>query len=287
MDDGTIVVTGAATGIGRRAAVELARRGHRVVVVTRSDDRTAAVLAEAAATRRDARAVGVAADLADLRQVRDAVERIAELGPVQAVINNAAILAVARRRSTVTPDGIEEICAVNHVAPFVLTIGLLDHLIDDGRVINAGSKGLTVMPWLRLDPDNLDGLVAGRRWSSARAYYLSKLAQLAFTAELCRRGVTATALRIPSVRLDDERLRTYPRLLQLAYRPKMALATDPESVARRYVELAVGASPPCGHVDERGRAIGWPNGSGAANLGAQVWWHTSALAGGTYPLDRD
>lgn len=284
MGDGTIVVTGAASGIGRRAAVELARRGHRVVVVTRSDDRAAGVLAEAAATRPDARAVSVAADLADLRQVRHAVARIAELGPVQAVINNAAILAVARRRPTVTADGIEEICAVNHVAPFVLTTGLLDHLTDDGRVVTASSKGLTVMPWLRLDPDDLD---SRRRWSSARAYYLSKLAQLAFTAELCRRGVTAVALRIPSVRLDDERLRTYPRLLQLAYRPKMALATDPEPVALRYVELAVGGSPPCGHFDERGREVAWPNGSGAANLGAQVWWHTSALAGGTYPLGQD
>lgn len=278
---GTIVITGAASGIGRRAAVESARRGHRVVVVTRSDDRAAGVLAEAEATRRDVRAVSIAADLADLRQVRHAVARIAELGPVHAVINNAAILSVARLRPRLTADGIEEIVAVNHVAPFVLTTGLLEHLTDDGRVVLAGSKGLVTMPWLRLDPDDLDSL---RRWSPVRAYYRSKLAQLAFAAELCRRGVTAVAVRVPSVRLDDERLATYPRIVQLAYRPKMRFAADPEEVALRYLELAVGPPPPCGHVDEHGEAIGWPNRSGDADVGARVWWHTSALAGGTHPL---
>lgn len=278
MGGGNVVVTGAASGIGRRAVVLLARAGWHVVAVTRSHDRAAPAIdeAEAALGPGGGRVTSVAADLADLRQVRRAVGEIAALGPVRAVVNNAAVLAVARRRPRLTVDGIEEVFAVNHVAAFVLTTGLLEHLTTGGRVIAAGSKGLQVMPWLRLDPDDLD---SRRRWSAVRAYYRSKIAQLAFTAELGRRGVSATALQIPSVRLDDAKLAAYPRLLQLAYRPKQRLATDPARVAAAYVALVQRDVPLTGHVDVRGRRIRWPNGSGTPALGAQVWASTAALAG--------
>ncbi|HSJ46811.1 MAG TPA: SDR family NAD(P)-dependent oxidoreductase [Euzebyales bacterium] len=277
MNAGTVVVTGAATGIGRRAAVQLAGAGRHVIVMARSDERAAGVVAEAtAAARAGGRVESIPADLADLAQVRAAAERIAAVGPVQAVVNNAAILAVARRRPRITTDGIEEVFAVNHVAPFVLTTILWPHLVGDGRVVLAGSRGLTAMPWQRLDLDDLD---SRRRWSPVRAYYRSKLAQLAFAAELRRRGVVAAALQIPSVRLDQERLAAYPPLLQLAYRPKMRFAADPAAVAARYVELATGPIPPTGHVDARLRPVRWPDGTGDAALGAQVWSLTKELAG--------
>jgi NAD(P)-dependent dehydrogenase (short-subunit alcohol dehydrogenase family) len=277
MDAGTVVVTGAASGIGRRAAVQLAQAGRHVIVVARSDERAADVVAEAtAAARAGGRVESIPADLADLAQVRAAAERIAAVGPVRAVVNNAAILAIARHRPRITTDGIEEVFAVNHVAPFVLTTTLWPRLVDDGRVVVAGSRGLTAMPWLRLDLDDLD---SRHRWSPVRAYYRSKLAQLAFAAELRRRDVAAAALQIPSVRLDHERLAAYPRLLQLAYRPKMRVAADPAAVAARYVELATGPVPVTGHVDARLRPARWPAHTGDDALGAQVWSLTAELAG--------
>lgn len=276
MRGGTIVVTGGASGIGRRAVVQLARAGWHAIAVARSDERAADVLEEAAAgARAGGRVTSVPADLADIGQVRTAAARIADLGPVQAVVNNAAILAVARRRPRITTDGIEEVFAVNHVAPFVLTTSLRPRLVDDGRVVLAGSRGLTAMPWLRLDTDDLD---SRRRWSPVRAYYRSKLAQLAFAAELRRRGVVAAALQIPSVRLDDDRLAAYPRLLRAAYRPKMRFAADPAAVAARYVQLATGPVPVAGHVDARLRPVRWPARTGDADLGARIWSMTEALA---------
>lgn len=273
----TIVVTGAASGIGRRTAVALARRGHHVVVVTRSEARAECVVEEASATARaGGRVTVVPADLADLRQVRRAVARIAELGEVHGVINNAAILAFRPRRPRLTADGIEEVFAVNHVAPFVLTTGLAPALAPGAAVIVAGSRGLAKVPWLRLDPDDLDSRA---RWSPVRAYYRSKIAQLTFVAELRRRGTPAVALRVPSVRLDEERLATYPWLLRQAYRPKMRFAADPATVAASYVALATADARPWGHVDERGRPVRWPNGSGEGRVGREVWARTAELAG--------
>lgn len=274
---GTVVVTGAASGIGRRAAVHLARRGHHVVAVTRSDARAAGVVAEArAAAGRGGRITSVPADLADLGAVRAAAGRIAALGPVHAVVNNAAILAVARRRPSRTADGIEEVLAVNHVAPVVLTTALLPALVSNGRVIGAGSQGLAVVPWLRLDVDDLD---SARRWSPVRAYYRSKLAQLAFVAELGARGVAAAAVRIPSVRLDAASLARYPALLRWLYVPKQRVAADPDDVALAgYVALVDRDVPARGHVALDGTPLPWPSAIRDPDVRRRVWERTIALA---------
>ena len=59
----------------------------------------------------------------------------------------------------------------------------------------------------------------------------------------------------------------------------MRLAADPSVVAARYTELATGATAVTGHVDARLRPIRWPDGTGEAELGAQVWSLTTDLAG--------
>ena len=224
-DAGAVVITGAASGIGRRAAVQLTAAGVRTVVVARSKARAAGVVADAtAAARHGGRIVVVAADLADLSQVRAAAAEIRGLGPVSALVNNAAVFDLSRRTPQLTVDGIEQTFAVNHVAPFVLTQQLAPVLLDDAVVVTAASKGLLALPWLRLDAADLDSRDSYR---PTRAYYRSKIAQLLFTAELARRGTAAVELRITSVSLDEDRLRTYPARLRATSRAKSVLAADP------------------------------------------------------------
>ena len=278
MDEGTVVVTGAASGIGRRAAVQLAAAGRRTVVVARSHARAAGVVADArAAARHGGEVVVVPANLADLAQVRAAAAAIRGLGPVVALINNAAVFDLSRTRPRITADGIEETFAVNHVAPYVLTAELQPALRDDAVVVTAASKGLLALPWLRLDPDDLD---SRGHYAPTRAYYRSKIAQLLFTAELARRGSGAVALRIPSVQVDDDKLRGYPAHLRAPYRLKAFFAAEPGAIAAQYVGLAAG--PPtetARYVDERGRAVRWTNGTDDTDLGAWLWQRTAALAG--------
>ena len=275
---GTVVVTGAASGIGRRAAVQLAAAGRRAVLVARSHERAAGVVADArAAARHGGDVVVVPADLADLAQVRVAAAAIRELGPVAALINNAAVFDLSRTRPRITSDGIEETFAVNHVAPFVLGAELRPVLRDDAVVVTAASKGLLALPWLRLDPDDLD---SRGRYAPTRAYYRSKIAQLLFTAELARRGTGAVALRIPSVRVDDDKLRGYPAHLRAPYRLKALFAAEPSAIAAQYVGLAAGPPPETArYVDERGHTVRWTNGTDDPELGAWLWQRTGELAG--------
>lgn len=274
----TVVITGAASGIGRRAAVQLTAAGVRTAVVVRSRERARGVVADAsAAARHGGEIIVVPADLADLAQVRAAAERIREMGPVAAVINNAAVFDLSRTEPKITVDGVEETFAVNHVAPFVLTRALGPALADNAVVVTAASKGLVALPWLRLDPDNLDSRDGYR---PTRAYYRSKIAQLLFTAELARRGTGAVALRVPSVRVDDDKLRGYPLHLRVPYRFKSLFAADPSAIAAQYLGLAMG--PPADHlryVDERGRGVRWTNGTDDPELAVWLWDRTAALAG--------
>jgi NAD(P)-dependent dehydrogenase (short-subunit alcohol dehydrogenase family) len=88
------VVTGAASGIGLATAEALAREGADVAIVSRPDDD----LARAAELLSvyGGKVVTVGADVGDSAAVRSAFERIeAELGPIDAVHNNAGISAVS------------------------------------------------------------------------------------------------------------------------------------------------------------------------------------------------
>jgi NAD(P)-dependent dehydrogenase (short-subunit alcohol dehydrogenase family) len=279
------VVTGAASGIGRRAAVKIAASGSHAIIIARSRERAHDVVSEATAAARVGGAVTVVpADLADLAQVRRAAEQIVELGPIDALINNAATFDLSRTQPRLTGDGIEETFAVNHVAPFVLTAGLRPALRDEGMVVTAASKRLTWLPWLRLDPDDID---SRRRYSPIRGYFRSKIAQLAFTAELARRGVGAVALRIPSVQVDDDKLLGYPARLRAPYRLKAPFAVDPAVIAATYLTLAAGPPSATAHyVDERARGVRWTNGADVPAFGTWVWGQTAALAGGTTPAGR-
>jgi retinol dehydrogenase-14 len=158
------------------------------VLVGRDRGRGAAAAAELAAAGASPRLE--IADLASMEQVRALAGRLGMLGRIGVLVNNAGLMAGQRR---VTADGFDEVFAVNHLAPFLLTSLLLGKLTTDppARVITVTS-GAHAAARLDLDDPQLE-----HGWESWRAYANSKLANILFTRELARRlkgtGVTANA----------------------------------------------------------------------------------------------
>lgn len=178
-----MVITGASSGIGQAAAVELSERGATVAVVGRNPERTM----EAAQLAGGVPFVADFARLDDVRRLAD--DLLARFDRIDVLANNAGGLSSPR---SVTVDGFERIFQTNHLAPFLLTELLLPRIIESrGRVLATSSNSNNVA---RLDLTDLGW--QSRPWLGGwRAYGTSKLAAILFTKELARlyggEGLTA------------------------------------------------------------------------------------------------
>lgn len=187
----TIVITGASAGIGRAAALELAKRGAHMLLVCRDLAKGSAV---ADAIRADGgQAELVLADLSVQAQVRRAAAELLDLAPrIDVLVNNAG--AIFQTRS-LAADGHEMTFATNHLSYFLLTNLLLERLKASApaRVVNVAS-----VAHRRAKAIAFDDLRAERGYDAWMRYGMSKLANILFTRELARRlagtGVTANSL---------------------------------------------------------------------------------------------
>jgi NAD(P)-dependent dehydrogenase (short-subunit alcohol dehydrogenase family) len=230
---GTVcVVTGATSGIGRAAATALAKLGATVVMVGRDRGRTEAAAAQIAAVSASPPRAEIA-DLASLEQVRGLAGRLAGLERIDVLINNAGLVLGERR---LTPDGLEHVFALNHLAPFLLTNLLLPTLTASApaRVITVTSDAHSAARLDLTDPNLEHG------WDSWRSYANSKLANILFTRELARRldgtGVTANCAHPGVVRTGFGR--ESRSLLKLGITIARPFMLSPERGADTIVYLA-------------------------------------------------
>jgi short-subunit dehydrogenase len=134
-----VLLTGASSGIGAAAAVQLAEEGATVGLVARREDRLDAVLAEC--RRHSPGSQRWAADLSDL----DTASRVADeaweaFGGLDAVVNNAAI-PKRRKAADLTIGEIEAVLRTNFLSPTQMTLRLLPRLVAAGRgvIVNVSS----------------------------------------------------------------------------------------------------------------------------------------------------
>ena len=174
-----VLLTGATRGIGRAAAIDLARQGAEVAIVGRESERVRVVAQEAKAAVAGAIIHEHVADLmlmADVRrlaqEVRDRYEHIDVLA------NNAGALFASRQE---TSEGLERTFALNHLAPFLLTNLLRDRLVG-GRVVTTASDAH------KSGRLNLEDLQSEQSYSAMRVYGTSKLCNILFTRELAKRA---------------------------------------------------------------------------------------------------
>jgi retinol dehydrogenase 14 len=273
----TVLVTGATGGIGKATAVGLAQMGAHLAIVGRDPERT-----EQAA--RDIQAAGgtpvetFVADLSSQAQVRTLSDQVlARLPRLDVLINNVGGYWSTRH---LTADGLERTFALNHLAPYLLTRLLLDHLQrnDAARVVTVASNAQAQG---RIDFGDLQG---EHSYSGARAYNQSKLANVMFTYELARRlrnsSVTANALHpgVVSTGFGAEDPGQVQRWLVPFIRPLMK---DPRRGAATPIHVAV--SPDLDGVTGRYFANKRPRRSSKASYDpaatARLWKVSADLVG--------
>jgi retinol dehydrogenase-12 len=174
-----VLLTGATRGIGRAAAVELARQGAEVALVGRDPERVREVAGEAKAAGGGAPVHEHVADLASMTEVRALAEDVsASYEHIDVLANNAGALFASRKE---TSEGFERTFALNHLAPFLLT-NLLRERLAGGRVVTTASDAHESG---RLD---LTDLQSERSYRAMRVYGTTKLCNILFTRELAKRA---------------------------------------------------------------------------------------------------
>ncbi|MEI9997183.1 MAG: SDR family oxidoreductase [Rhizomicrobium sp.] len=192
MQGKTVVVTGGTSGIGEVAAIRLAEKGARIVLIARDRARTDATLAKLRAANPSAQHASHLADLSVIAEMKRVAGEVAAAEPrIDVLVNNAGAVFLSRKLSA---DGLEMTFATNHMAYFVVTNILLPNLkaTPGARIVSTASDAHKAG---KLDFDDLQ---LEKGFGVGRAYGTSKLCNILFTRELAKRldgsGVTANCL---------------------------------------------------------------------------------------------
>nr|XP_046227547.1 retinol dehydrogenase 12-like [Scatophagus argus] len=200
LDGKTVVITGANAGIGKETAIDLAKRGARVIMACRDMGRAQAAAKDVTESSGNKDVVCMKLDLADSKSIREFAEAINQEEPkLNILINNAGVMACPYGK---TADGFEMQIGVNHMGHFLLTYLLTDLIKKSApaRIVTVSSMAHS---W---GPINLEDINSEKRYDKWKAYYQSKLANVLFSRSLAKRlegtGVTTYSLHPGVIQTD-------------------------------------------------------------------------------------
>lgn len=287
LKDKVIIITGANSGIGKAAVIQLAQCGATVVMACRSQARGTRALEDVRNTSNSQQVELMQVDLSSQKSIRTFAEEFkSQYQHLDVLIHNAANFDHRQKKPVFTAEGIETVFATNHLGPFLMTNLLLDLLKSSApsRIITVASKGLVAYPILNIEFDNFKG---EHKFSIQHAYYHSKQAQVMFTFDLAERlrgsGVTVHCVRVGNVAIPDERLTHLPKLVLKIYALKRKYAITPEKMAETYVWLAadpVGEQQTGGYWDAPGIAVRANKNAYNSQTQKRLWDVSAQLTGG-------
>ena len=238
----TVMITGAASGMGRLTAQALAARGARLILV--DNDVAPGVQARDQIQRQTGNAAieFIDCDVTDFAQLRRLAQHVNDdYARLDVLINNAGITESVRRESR---QGHELTMATNFLGPFLLTQLLLQKLKASApsRIINISSDAHKMVKTLDFDDiDNRAGWHGVNHNKGFQAYARSKLALAAFSFRLAEQlrgsGVSVYTLS-PGYFIRTNIHRNMRGLWKLGVRLFWPVLQSPQRAARTYIYLA-------------------------------------------------
>lgn len=179
----TCLLTGATSGIGEAAAIDLAAQGYELYLVARSEAKAVKTAGRIKAKTADANIHWLIGDLSRLADVRSIANEFLSTGKtIDLLFLNAGICNHTR---IINDDGFEMMLAVNHLAPFLLTNLLFENLCQgtgETRIVVTASGAYKFVEALKLDDMNHD-----KSFGIREAYGNSKLCNIMFTRRLAEK----------------------------------------------------------------------------------------------------
>nr|XP_028564143.1 dehydrogenase/reductase SDR family member 13-like [Podarcis muralis] len=177
----TVLITGGNTGIGKATALDLARRGARVILACRDRERGESAVYDIRRESGNNEVLFMSLDLASFKSVRAFAAAFLRSEPrLDILINNAGVRTGSR-----SSDGLNLAFQVNHLSHFLLTHLLLERMKQcaPSRVVVVASSGHR---WGKIDFQDIHKPVDGQS-PGVQSYRNSKLANMLYTRELANR----------------------------------------------------------------------------------------------------
>jgi len=243
MDNKICFITGANSGIGKAAAIQLAQLGFYVLIGSRNKERGLLAVTEIKEKSKSDLVEFIKIDLSLKSSILAAAKQINDkFKKLDVLIHNAADFDISRKKIIKTKEGVETIWATNHIGPVFLTNQLLDLIknSEQGRIITIASKGLMLHSKLTVDLN--DPEYKARKFSVSNAYYQSKLAQVMYTYWLAKKlsntSITVNCIRVTNVKIDINRYSDISGLMKFMYSIKSKFSISPDEMANTYTYLA-------------------------------------------------
>ena len=174
----TILITGSTDGIGKLAAIKLAKDGHEIYLHGRNGAKLTSVIAEVKDRSQNEKIAGFTADFSDLASVKNLATEVAQaLDKIDVLINNAGVF---KSPTTLTDAGLDLRMTVNYLAPYLLTKELIPLLAKSHspRLINLSSAAQAPVS---------EAVLLGKEISSEQETYAqSKLALTMWSLHLAK-----------------------------------------------------------------------------------------------------
>jgi len=172
------LITGATSGIGKAAALALAKKNFELILIGRNEEKAKKVRYDIKKKTVNDNVKYFVCDLSLLQDVRSTADKIKNAyDRIDVLINNAGAKIL---RHQLTKDGIELTLATNHLGHFILTLSLMDLLkrAQSARIINVSSG-------VHYAGDGvIENILTADLYDGRKQYANSKLANVLFTYAL-------------------------------------------------------------------------------------------------------
>ena len=122
----TVIITGGNTGIGKEVALDVAKRGGRVIIACRNTIKGENARREIVESSGNEKIILKKLDLASMKSIKDFADQVLDEEPqIDVLICNAGVMFTPHQK---TEDGFEMQFGVNHLGHFLLTNLLLDRI---------------------------------------------------------------------------------------------------------------------------------------------------------------
>jgi NAD(P)-dependent dehydrogenase (short-subunit alcohol dehydrogenase family) len=244
MKDKVCIVTGAASGMGRIAARELAKMGATVVMNDREIEEGQAARDDIILLSGNRNVEFIGCDMSSFTEVRKFAEYVLNNYPaIHVLINNAGL---TDPEYILSPDGHEQHMAIMHYGHFLLTHLLLERLKKSApaRVIQITSEAHKTGTGMDFDDMTCEKVWKGKRYdhgAAFTAYHRAKLAMVYVTHGFAERlqgsGVTINLVS-PGYFVGTNIFRYMRGLMKVGVRIFRPIFVDPERSATTFVYLA-------------------------------------------------